>query len=143
MTLLATDAARLGVREAGDLFGGVVPHAFIATKLVSHPSVSGDSPVPDGWSRDLAGRLADAVLPGFSVFHRVDALAAFDALSPLGRVSFKLARGIGVNGQHLVDRREDLLAVLDGLPDGELERHGASLEQDLQDATTYSIGMVD
>src|SRR5690606_3612412 len=103
----------------------------------------GDSPVPDGWSRGLAGRLADSVLPGFSVFDRDDALEAFEALAPLGRVRFKLARGIGGNGQHLVDHRDALAVVLDALPEGELERHGASLEQDLADATTYSIGQVE
>lgn len=143
MTLLAEDAERLGVHGADDLFGGVVPHAFIATKLVSHPAVGRRSQVPDGWSHDLAGRLADAVLPGFSVFDRASALDAYEQLAPLGRVRFKLARGIGGNGQHLVDRREALAAVLDALPADELERHGASLEQDLQAATTYSIGVVE
>ena len=142
-TLLASDAARLGVRDAGDLFGGVVPHAFVATKLVSHPVVDRGSRVPEGWSRDLAGRLADAVLPGFSVFDRDDALAAFASLAPLGPVRFKLARGIGGNGQHRVERREALVDVLDALPDGELAQHGASLEQDLQDATTFSIGIAE
>ncbi|WP_188590434.1 DUF3182 family protein, partial [Achromobacter denitrificans] len=29
-------AAVLGIRRAADLYGGVVPHAFVATKSISH-----------------------------------------------------------------------------------------------------------
>ena len=142
-TLLRSQVAGLDVHAPGDLFGGVVPHRFVATKLVSHPAVRPDAAVPDGWEHALAGRLAQAVLPGFSVFRASDALEAFDRLSALGQVRFKLARGIGGNGQRRLATRADLNDALDALPDGELERHGASLEQDLGDTVTYSIGVVE
>lgn len=142
-TLLRSQLAGLDVHAPADLFGGVVPRRFVATKLVSHPAVRPGAHVPDGWDHALAGRLAQAVLPGFSVFRISDALEAYERLSELGGVRFKLARGIGGNGQRRLARRADLDDALDALPDGELERHGASLEQDLGDTVTYSIGVVE
>src|SRR5687768_13438705 len=38
-TLTSQQAAPLGIRGRDDLFGGVVPHAFVATKVISHPLV--------------------------------------------------------------------------------------------------------
>ena len=142
-TLLRSLVAGLDVHAPADLFGGVVPHRFVATKLISHPAARPDARVPRGWEPALAGRLAQAVLPGFSVFDAADALAAFDRLSSLGPVRFKLARGIGGNGQQRIAARAELEEALHALPDGELERHGASLEQDLRDAVTFSIGVVE
>lgn len=142
-TLVRAEVRGLDLRTPADLFGGVVPHRFVATKLVSHPAVRGDARVPRGWEHALAARLAQAVLPGYSVFHPDDASAAFDRLSPLGPVRFKLARGIGGNGQRRLESRPDLEAALAELPEAELERHGASLEQDLREATTYSIGVAE
>ena len=142
-TLLHAQLAGLDVRGSTDLFGGVVPHRFVATKLVSHPSVHADAPVPRGWEHTLARRMAQAVLPGFSVFSAGDAAAAFGLLSPLGPVRFKLARGIGGNGQWRVTTPAELDEALADLPDGELESHGASLEQNLDDAVTFSIGVVE
>lgn len=142
-TLLRAQVLELDVQAPSDLFGGVVPHRFVATKLVSHPSVHAGARVPRGWEHALARRLAQAVLPGYSVFRAEDAVTAFARLSPLGPVRFKLARGIGGNGQQRIETRSDLDAALDALPGGELERHGASLEQDLRDAVTYSIGIAE
>ncbi|HEU4814261.1 MAG TPA: DUF3182 family protein [Xanthomonadaceae bacterium] len=142
-TLLCAQVRELDVHAPADLFGGVVPHGFVATKLVSHPSVHADAPVPLGWDHALARRLAQAVLPGFSLFRAEAAMTAFDRLVPLGPVRFKLARGIGGNGQQRITTRAELADALAALPEGELERHGASLEQDLRDAVTYSIGIAE
>src|SRR5215218_5880680 len=50
-TLVGLDtAAALGVRGEDDLFGGVVPHAFVATKAITHPLVGPNAPAPPGWS---------------------------------------------------------------------------------------------
>src|SRR3712207_1824823 len=43
-------AAALGVRGEGDLFGGVVPRAFMATKAITHPLVGPGAAAPPGWS---------------------------------------------------------------------------------------------
>ena len=57
-TLTAAEADALGIRGEHDLFGGVVPHPFVATKAITHPLVGPDAAAPDGWSRRVrpAGR---------------------------------------------------------------------------------------
>ena len=139
-TLLAAEARALGIRGPGDLFGGVVPHPFVATKLVSHPATGVAAEVPEGWSHDLAAKLEGTVLPGFSVFGANEAREAFRRLRPLGPVRLKLARGIGGQGQWLLEDGAALESALADLPDRELETHGASMEQHLDEAVTYSIG---
>src|SRR5215467_5294259 len=42
-TLIASEASRLGIWSACDLFGGVVPYAFVRTKAVTHGLVSDDA----------------------------------------------------------------------------------------------------
>ena len=50
-TLVGLEAARaLGVNGEQDLFGGVVPHAFVATKVITHPLVTERAQSPAGWS---------------------------------------------------------------------------------------------
>ncbi len=141
-TLDAAQASLLGIRGADDLFGGVVPHRFAATKVVSHALVDGAECVPAGWPHALGANLAGAVLPGYSVFSRRDARRACDALLGLGVARLKLARGIGGSGQARLVDREGLDTLLAALPEEELAVHGAVLEQDLLGATTYSIGSV-
>lgn len=142
-TLLAEDAQRLGIHGSDDLFGGVVPHDFLTTKTISHPALSAARPVPDGWRHALAGHLDGAVLPGFSVFCADDAREACARLLPGGPVRVKQARGIGGSGQSVVDALDGLDAALAQLPPDELEQHGVTLEQHLEDAVTFSVGQVE
>ena len=139
-TLEAAQARLLGVQGPDDLFGGVVPYRFAATKVISHPLVPGAAVVPAGWVAGLEVPLDGAVLPGFAVFSREDARRAGATLLPLGRLRLKLARGIGGVGQVLVRDACELDAALDDLPGDELRTHGATLEQDLAEAETWSIG---
>lgn len=139
-TLDATQARALGITGPGDLFGGVVPHRFAATKLVSHPAIDAGA-VPEGWPHALGERLADAVLPGFAVFSREQARRACRALLRGGHtVRMKPARGVGGQGQAVVADCDELDAFLAALPADELECHGATLEQHLEDAGTWSVG---
>src|SRR5688572_21881314 len=66
-TLAPPDAAGLGIRGPHDLFGGVVPHAFVATKAISHPLVAPDAAAPPGWNPGFATQVGDAVLDGYAV----------------------------------------------------------------------------
>jgi hypothetical protein len=43
-------AKSIGLHGEDDLFGGVVPHAFIASKAITHPLVSPNSKRPEGWN---------------------------------------------------------------------------------------------
>lgn len=139
-TLLVDEAAAFGIRGEDDLFGGVVPHAFLANKTISHPLAGAGAAAPDGWSPRLAQRLGDAVLPGFSAFSREDAKSAGERLLAGGRVRVKLASGVGGGDQAVVDAIEALEAALAGIDDDELRRHGVVIERDLGDALTYSVG---
>ena len=47
-TLDSEVTARAGIRRESDLFGGVVPHPFVATKTITHPLLDMPSCVPIG-----------------------------------------------------------------------------------------------
>src|SRR5207249_3972954 len=101
-TLVDDEARALGVRTEDDLFGGVIPHPFVATKAITHPLVEPDAPAPVGWSHGFAARVRDVVLPGFSTFTLRDARRAGARLLTLGPVRIKPARGSGWRGQVVV-----------------------------------------
>lgn len=140
-TLTAAQAARLGIEGEDDLFGGVVPHAFVADKVITHPLPAADSYAPEGWDPALAGRLAGAVLPGFSVFDRGEIEAAGLHLLALGgAIRLKQAQARGGHGQQLVADAAALRAAVAALDPNEVRRHGVVLEQHLERATTCSVG---
>src|SRR4051812_16298100 len=62
--LLASEADALGIRGPEHLFGGVVPHAFIATKAITHPLIARNATAPEGWSDAFADWAGDSVLRG-------------------------------------------------------------------------------
>ena len=70
-TLSGEEAARLGIRGADDLFGGVVPYPFVGTKTIVHPLAS-----RDGAAARRAGRKAFAAARarrGAAGLHRLHA----------------------------------------------------------------------
>jgi hypothetical protein len=142
-TLVGIDeAGALGINGEQDLFGGVVPFAFTATKAISHPLPDADSSAPDGWSSEFHGRVRDVVLPGYSAFAKREARIAGMRLLELGRVRLKLPAGIGGVGQSVVDDERALDAQLESLDEDALARDGLVLEQDLAEVVTHSVGQV-
>ena len=142
-TLVGIDAARkLGIENEQDLFGGVVPFGFAATKTITHPLPDPDSRSPEGWSREFASRVRDVVLPGYSAFAKRDARIAGMRLLDLGRVRVKHSMGIGGLGQFVVDDEQALEEQLEALDDDALSREGLVLEQDLTEVVTHSVGQV-
>ena len=139
-TLLTQTAHPLGIRGDRDLFGGVVPHAFMITKTITHPAIGPDAQVPDGWSRDLWRHMGDAVLPGYSAFTPDDVREAGRRLLRRGPVRLKLANGIGGSGQSTVDDASQLDAAIAALDPGDVHRHGIVVELNLDAPVTYSIG---
>ncbi len=135
-------AGQLGILGEHDLFGGVVPFPFVATKVITHPLAHPEARAPAGWSPHFAQRTQQVVLPGFSVFTADDARAALAALLPSGTVRLKKASGIGGAGQTVIasaDMLETMLASPDAhqwLPDGVV------LERNLTDVATHSVGQV-
>ncbi|HKU86542.1 MAG TPA: DUF3182 family protein [Casimicrobiaceae bacterium] len=142
-TLIGThNANALGIRGEHDLFGGVAPHPFVATKSISHPLVDDAKCIPQGWSTQFAIDTPDAVLAGFAAFCLDDALRAGERLLALGPVRIKRALGIGGSGQTVAPDRDTLAQALADVDPDELAQFGIALEQDLRDVTTRSIGQV-
>ncbi|GAB3506787.1 DUF3182 family protein [Pseudoxanthomonas daejeonensis] len=142
-TLDAAQAAALGIIDEDDLFGGVVPHAFVASKVITHPLPTATSPAPPGWQPRLSAGLAGAVLSGFSVFD-ADLIEAAGQLllASGGTVRLKEAQARGGNGQHLFTDAATLRDVVATLDRDTVRRHGVVLEQNLEHATTCSVGEI-
>jgi hypothetical protein len=142
-TLIGVEYARsLGIAGEHDLFGGVVPYPFVATKCISHPLVDDNACAPDGWSAAFAREVEPAVLHGFAAFSADDAMRAALCLFDRGPVRIKRALGIGGFGQTVVNDVQALEQALADADPAEVLRYGIALEQDLADVTTYSVGQV-
>lgn len=147
-TVVGPEAARrLRLSGKHDLFGGYVPEAFMATKAITHPRVSGAALVPPGWSDAFARRVDDGTLAGYVAFTRDDARAAAHALLPLGPVRLKPVAGTGGRGQHVCADPAGIERALDTVAasafGGDLRRDGVVLEQDLVEVETFSVGQLE
>ncbi|WP_042880052.1 DUF3182 family protein [Cupriavidus necator] len=143
-TLVGADlAASLGVQGESDLFGGVVPYAFVATKAITHGLVEPGAAAPQGWCEGFVQRVVGATLPGFTVFTVADARLAGKRLLALGPVRLKEPCGIGGLGQRVVDSERALDEALDAMQADIVETHGLVLERDLDAPQTYSVGQVE
>lgn len=142
-TLVGLDAAaRLGVRGPEDLFGGVVPRAFMASKLITHPLVGARAVAPLDWPVGLGERLHDVVLPGYSAFSAADALKAGERLLADGPVRLKAGDGVGGSGQEVADSGAELARLVQALDPHALARDGCVLERNLDEVVTHSVGAV-
>jgi Protein of unknown function (DUF3182) len=138
-TLVGLEEARaLGVGGEHDLFGGVVPHAFVATKVITHPLLNAPTRAPAGWAHGFKDRVGDAVLPGFSVFTGEDALRAGRQLLAHGPVRLKPVHATGGRGQFVVADEAELEAAIGALHAGDLARDGLVLEENLVEVTTHT-----
>jgi hypothetical protein len=141
-TLSGKEAARLGIRGANDLFGGVVPHPFVASKTIAHPLAGRDAQRPEGWSEAFPQRVHEVVLPGFTAFARDDALKGGQRLLDEGPVRVKHGRGIGGKGQWVAADAGALAQALDAIDPSEFGSCGVVLEPSLEEEATYSVGQV-
>jgi hypothetical protein len=142
-TLVGIARARaLGIQSEKDLFGGVVPYPFIATKTITHPLVAANAFAPEGWSDTFGARVKDAVFPGYSAFTLTDARVAVERVLQRGSARLKLGRGIGGVGQAVVSSVAEMEAMLDGVDPAALSRDGMVVEWNLEAVTTHSVGQV-
>ncbi len=142
-TLVGLGAAvTLGVRDEHDLFGGVVPQAFVATKAITHPLVSPDATASPGWSPGFGHRVRGAVLSGFTAFAPADARRAGKLLLERGPVRVKPVRATGGRGQVVVSDMATLEAALGRVEAVTFSDDGLVLEENLAAVTTYSVGQV-
>lgn len=142
-TLVRAELAdELEVNGEDDLFGGMVPHAFVATKTITHALPPSAVRIPECWSDEFCRRVHDVVLPGYSAFSRRDALAAGKQLLERGPLRVKKPSGIGGLGQSVVTDMQQLEDELERLDTKELERIGLVLERNLRQPETRSVGQV-
>jgi hypothetical protein len=135
-------ASALGIHCEDDLFGGVVPHAFVGTKTITHPLVDARAQATEGWSRDFPEAVRQAVLEGYAAFTCDDALRGGARLLALGAARVKPALAIGGRGQTVVTTLADLEAAVKAIAADELAQCGVVLEQNLFDVETFSVGQV-
>lgn len=142
-TLVGIDLANaLGVKGRDDLFGGVVPHGFVATKAITHPLLSRSSQAPQGWSHEYGPMIRDAVLRGFSAFSRADAREAAQRMLAFGPARIKRVRETGGRGQFVCRTMAEVDACLEPMQDEMIERDGLVVEQNLAKVETLSVGQV-
>lgn len=140
--LVVDEAAPLGIRGESDLFGGVVPYAFVGTKAISHELIEDGADRPAGWSTAFAKAAGEVTLPGYTVFHAGDARRAAERLLALGSVRLKRSVSCGGGGQQAAANLAEVDAFLEKLSPDELTTYGLVLETNLRDVTTYSIGRI-
>ncbi len=141
-TLGVARARQLGIGDWEDLFGGIAPHPFIATKTITHRRVGDDAKAPPGWSDDFGRSVQHVVLDGWTAFDAADARAACARLLPGGAVRVKEADGVGGSGQSVVHDMAGLDALLGDIDPAQLAEHGLVLERNLGEVRTYSVGQV-
>ncbi|MVW73232.1 DUF3182 family protein [Bordetella sp. 15P40C-2] len=124
------------ISDESRLFGGIVPHGFVATKAVTHGLWQASSQAPAGWNALLGGDLGDAVLTGYTVFTRDDALSAGRALLQRGPVRLKPIYANAGRGQCVV---EDATALQRAIEASDAEG-GLVLEENLTNVRTFSVG---
>lgn len=142
ITLTREQAAGLGIHGPDDLFGGVVPHAFVGTKAITHTLVAPEAAAVAGWNAAFATQLGDSVLAGCTVFNHDDARQAGLRLLASGPLRIKPVRATGGSGQSVARDPAELQRVLDDIDPGEVISHGLVLEEDLSEVRTFSVGQV-
>jgi hypothetical protein len=136
----ATGRARLN--DVHDLFGGVVPFAFVATKAISHRLHSLDDDRPDGWNESMGNWIAPMTLRGYTAFSIEQAMKAGRQLLQCGAVRVKAAGACGGKGQWVVNDCAQLRACLAELDTEGCISEGVVLEENLEQCTTLSVGQV-
>lgn len=140
-TLDRPTARLLGIHAEADVFGGVVPEPFVASKVITHPLLAPDATAPLGWSHAMGAQVAPVVLPGYTAFTVHDARLAGRKLLADGPVRLKDPGRKGGLGQTVVTESRALDAWLDACADTVTE-FGVVLECDLSAVETCSVGQI-
>lgn len=131
----------MGILDEDDLFGGVVPFPFVATKAISHP-LPANASFPPGWSDAFAQDACDALLRGYTVFSKTDARRAAHLLLREGPLRVKPVLACAGRGQAVIENAQDLEPMLAPMDDKTLALVGLVLEEHLEQVQTFSVGQV-
>ncbi len=142
-TLTGDAADALGITDEHDLFGGVVPHPFVGTKVITHSLVYQSAAKPKGWNPAFAKRVAGSVLRGYSAFSQDEALIAGKRVLDHGNARVKPACATGGRGQTVVRNVAALEHCIGQMREEELRTHGVVIEENLgEPVVTLSVGQV-
>jgi hypothetical protein len=139
-TLTLGEAARLGIRSERDLYGGVVPYAFVGTRAATHAPVSADAIVPQRWSYALARMLATSVLRGYSAFSLMDACTAAKRLLRSGPVRIHRGDAEPAEASAVLHDVDECLEALEAIPLVDLAVRGVVVEHALAEETVHVVG---
>ncbi|MDD2050788.1 DUF3182 family protein [Pseudomonas putida] len=129
----------IGIASTQDLFGGVVARPYMATKAISHP-LPANAHYPLGWTDDFARQASDALLRGYTAFSLKDATHAAALLLRDGPLRIKPVRATAGRGQTVVTSMTEVEQALAGLDEKELALWGLTLEENLTQVQTFSVG---
>jgi hypothetical protein len=139
--VLESDARRAGIRDEGDLYGGIVRRPEHADKAMLHMQVATSAQRPDWYEPAFAARIQDVVLPGYTVFSSEDALRAYDKLAQENLAPRIKDPGERCErGQISLTSKDVMVHSLSQYPG--IESRGAVVEADLRDASTIAVGYV-
>ena len=133
-------ASTLGIDGETDLYGGVVPHAYVATKSITHPLINARARAPSSWSRRLGEMLEGVTLAGYTAFSLADAQRAGVTLLARGPIRVKQVEANAGRGQEVVANAAELEAALGRLQEPVVRSLGLVLEENLASLETYSVG---
>ena len=139
-TLLPQDAREWNIRGPDDVFGGVTPYPFVGTKAITHGLVSDRAVAPEGWNPRLGALLGDAVLRGHTAFTSDDARESARRLLALGAIRLKSVNACGGHDQWVAADLHAFEQALARIDPSYIRQHRVVVEQQLQSATTYSVG---
>jgi hypothetical protein len=141
-TLVEPEAHALGISCPEMLFGGVVPHAFVKTKAITHELVSPTATRPEGWSTTFTDGVREVVLPGYTAFSLQDVQVAARRLLTRGAIRLKQTLAHGGYGQAVVSSVRELEEVLGRLSVESIAINGLVIETNLCPIITRSVGQV-
>lgn len=140
-TLVGDAAACLGIHSEAHFFGGTVPAPFCATKAISHPLIAGGN-APAAWNPVFAERAHSALLRGWTAFSKADAARAGREWLEEAPVRLKPVLATAGRGQQVIADVTTLDQALNAMDEGQLQRWGLVLEENLTNVETFSVGQV-
>ena len=143
-TLTSADAAKLRIDDAHDLFGGVVPTAFAATKTITHPLVDDDAEAPDGWSAAFTRLVRELGAPRIQrVQNRRRAPCGPHPARAGCRPRQARDRALPDSANGSRSDVAELEAIIASIDSNEITHAGVVIEQNLTGVETKSVGHIE
>ena len=138
---LALSGSPVGIAGEHDLFGGVVPYPFVATKVITHPLEQPKALAPKGWSDTFPQPGAKRGAGGQFGLYQSKPMLPVNVFWSAG-LSAQAGSRDRRRGQKVIRSLTELAEALAAIDTAELADAGLVLEENLTAVTTYSVGQV-